>query len=350
MKLFKVISSIACLSVTLSIFSFSLQAASIESIKAYEPTQEEVKVAEETQAMEDLFYSEALKEANIEVNEFTKNYFKNKEKSKSRLTEDDELILDNKIKDIYVFHEKNAKLKSKEWKLENGWVEVFQTKQATNVGVLSNSSQLQLTDEAVMYNASTLQYQFSAEYNFVDKDGWDYDGDIEDIMAVRTNKKINIVKGYGKTYKENQAKCASGETYVGTIPYSVRTESGYDNNGVNATTSKVNKRFANDYGYVWNVIDEGRFVSFYTNMCKSSSGTIYGGSRVEHDTDGGRVTLYYKKGESGTSTAYLDYEHNYKTGSVDASFSSTGLTSVGLNIAYSTSNYHYQRTSTGRSY
>lgn len=137
------------------------------------------------------------------------------------------------------------------------------------------------------------------------------------ILSFRFTKSTNIFQAYGYTYDLG-----------GTL-------TGFDNNGSNSSDSLINKKFQNDYGYVWNVIDK--------------TATMTGGQVIPL-TKYIETSVYFTPDYSDPLQYFFtDYEHNYKTYSftTSASISGVGLTGTSLTINYYVVNSHYQRTSSG---
>lgn len=305
----------------------------------FKPTTEQLLVAAETQAAEDLILADETQKANDEAKSIFSNFLKSEN---IQLSIDEQKIINDKIKTNSEVHRKNALDRIKEYKLKNGWVEVPQYNQEDNskgkndVSALSNSSQLSLSDE-LFFNASTNQYQFSGNFNWVDIAGWDYLGDTYDITTTRSLNPINVISSYARTYKV--VGTYNGTTQTG---YS-ETESGYDSNGVPTSGSKVSKRFENTNGVTWNLQDSGLHNNPY--------GTSY--HSYSYDTDNGRTTTYFTKQAGSTDNKiFIDFEHNYKTYSWSGSAMLSGvyLSGSSLTVNYSSVNSAYQRTSTGKTF
>ncbi|MEK6991460.1 hypothetical protein [Paenibacillus sp. FSL K6-1566] len=301
------------------------------------PTQEQIQQAEETQKITDQIYENAYKKAEEEIE---------KEKTRKSISLNiDNAVIDEKA--IYDKYREAAKEENKKFLLENGWSEVSETENV--VTPLSTPSQLAMTDETILYNSSTKQYQFSGEFNFTDLTGWDNYADTYDVLAIRSNNQIGIVKSYATTTKVEARYCGS-VTAANRISYK-ESQSGYDNNGVPIANSKVTKQKETANGVIWTIDDTNAYSSSIPWSCGSAADKSI--LIRSYDTDHGRATLYFTKiGSASTNKVFLDFEHNWKTHKLDASatISGTGLKDTQLTVTYKSVNNRYPRTSTGRAY
>jgi hypothetical protein len=215
-------------------------------------------------------------------------------------------------------HKKTITEKSNEILLDYGFKAVKQDRSST-VGILSTSSDINLTDE-FSYDASTGLYRFSGNWNFVDYK-WDDWMDLEDLAAARMTNPTG--------YQVYSSFARSWDNFG--------LETGYvDNTGQQTPqNSYVTKRFEDSAGVIFNVRDYVTVAHIYNAYA-----------------DSGRVTMYFSKTTGGSNKVFLDYHHNYKSYSttVAASFNNIGLSGAGysLNVSYTKANQNWQRSSGGR--
>lgn len=194
---------------------------------------------------------------------------------------------------------------------------------------MSTSSQISLTDQ-LFYDSVSGTYLFYASFDFTNGSGWDSYKDIDDLMAVRMNNTTGyyIYATYANTYATKLKPSGKTETY----------KTGDCANGSSDPSSRINKRFEDAAGVCFNIRDD-----YYSNDLTLER-TYY--------TDVGYVSHYIKKTSGGINKIFLDYHHNFKTYSWNASakISSAKLGSVSgiLEVTYSISNVSWQRCSQGK--
>lgn len=284
-------------------------------------TKEMIKEAEKTQADEDTVYEKEYEKMQDELNEYIK------QEKKNNNGKVDKKKIKNKAKELKGKYKKIINQKIGKYEEENGWVPVEQPR---SVSTKSVSIDLTMSDDSLSKSSTTGQYKYTGTWDW-DEEGWDYEGDIEDLLAVVANEKIDIVKSYAKAYQ--RIHDLTDDSY-GDI------RSGYDNNGSTEGWS-VSKRDENSYGIIWNIDDGG------TNYCD------YDDCKNVYDTDNGRATVYFLKRGTTSNKIFTKFEHNYseEEPDVSASFSVEPTTvSGGIDFEYQTVNLRFQRTSSGKSF
>lgn len=307
--------------VAMSFVSVNSSLASINTDVGQTVTKEMIKEAEKTEDDEEAVYQREYKKMKDELKEYIS---KEKKNNNGKV---DKKKLKNKENELKGKYKKIIKTKIEKYEKENGWVPVEQPHSVTTNSVATD---LTMTDETLSKSSTTGQYKYTGSWDW-DEDGWDYEGDIEDLLAVVANEKIDIVKSYAKAYQ--RIHDLYDDSYGDIL-------SGYDNNGQTEAWS-VSKRDENSYGIIWNIDDGG------TNFCD------YGDCKKVYDTDHGRTTVYFLKKGTSSNKIFTKLEHNYseEEPDVSASFSvEPTVVSGGIDFKYETVNKRFQRTSSGRSF